>query len=115
VGDLETELTMRFQQLAGPVMAKGVEDTAFYNFNRLVSLNEVGGDPGAFGVGVEEFHRACAETQTRWPRTMLATSTHDTKRSEDVRARLDLLSEIPERWGRRRASLVRAQRAPSPR
>jgi len=98
VGDLETELTMRFQQLAGPVMAKGVEDTAFYNFNRLVSLNEVGGDPGAFGVGVEEFHRACAETQTRWPRTMLATSTHDTKRSEDVRARLDLLSEIPERW-----------------
>jgi (1->4)-alpha-D-glucan 1-alpha-D-glucosylmutase len=98
VGDLETELTMRFQQLAGPVMAKGVEDTAFYNFNRLVSLNEVGGDPGGFGVGVDEFHRACAETQARWPRTMLATSTHDTKRSEDVRARLDLLSEIPERW-----------------
>jgi (1->4)-alpha-D-glucan 1-alpha-D-glucosylmutase len=98
VGDLETELTMRFQQLAGPVMAKGVEDTAFYNFNRLVSLNEVGGDPGSFGVSVEEFHRACAETQARWPRTMLTTSTHDTKRSEDVRARLDLLSEIPERW-----------------
>jgi len=98
VGDLETELAMRFQQLAGPVMAKGVEDTAFYNFNRLVSLNEVGGDPGSFGVGVDEFHRACAETLGRWPRTMLATSTHDTKRSEDVRARLDLLSEIPERW-----------------
>jgi (1->4)-alpha-D-glucan 1-alpha-D-glucosylmutase len=98
VGDLETELTMRFQQLAGPVMAKGVEDTAFYNFNRLVSLNEVGGDPGSFGRGVDEFHRAGAETQERWPRTMLATSTHDTKRSEDVRARLHLISEIPERW-----------------
>ena len=79
-------------------MAKGVEDTAFYCFNRLVSLNEVGGDPGRFGVSVEEFHRACAETQARWPQTMLATSTHDTKRSEDVRARLALLSEIPERW-----------------
>jgi len=99
VGDLETELTMRFQQLSGPVMAKGVEDTAFYSFNRLMSLNEVGGDPATFGVGVEEFHRACADTQELWPRTMLATSTHDTKRSEDVRARIDLLSEIPERWG----------------
>ena len=99
VGDLETELTMRFQQLSGPVMAKGVEDTAFYAFNRLVSRNEVGGDPSRFGVGVEEFHQACEETQELWPRTMLATSTHDTKRSEDVRARLDLLSEMPERWG----------------
>jgi (1->4)-alpha-D-glucan 1-alpha-D-glucosylmutase len=99
VGDLETELTMRFQQLSGPVMAKGVEDTAFYGFNRLMSLNEVGGDPSTFGVSVEEFHRACADTQELWPRTMLATSTHDTKRSEDVRARIDLLSEIPERWG----------------
>ena len=98
VGDLETELTMRFQQLSPPVMAKGVEDTAFYNFNRLVSLNEVGGDPSSFGVSVEEFHRTCADTQELWPRTMLATSTHDTKRSEDVRARLNLLSEIPERW-----------------
>jgi (1->4)-alpha-D-glucan 1-alpha-D-glucosylmutase len=99
VGDLETELTMRFQQLSGPVMAKGVEDTAFYSFNRLMSLNEVGGDPSTFGVGVEEFHRACTDTQELWPCTMLATSTHDTKRSEDVRARIDLLSEIPERWG----------------
>ena len=99
LGDLETELTMRFQQLSGPVMAKGVEDTAFYSFNRLVSLNEVGGDPSRFGVGVEEFHQACDEAQELWPRTMLATSTHDTKRSEDVRARLALLSEMPERWG----------------
>jgi (1->4)-alpha-D-glucan 1-alpha-D-glucosylmutase len=79
-------------------MAKGVEDTSFYGFNRLVALNEVGGDPGRFGVSVEEFHRESAETQAQWPRTMLATSTHDTKRGEDVRARLALISEIPERW-----------------
>jgi (1->4)-alpha-D-glucan 1-alpha-D-glucosylmutase len=95
----EEELVLRFQQLTGPAMAKGVEDTAFYNFHRLVALNEVGGDPGRFGVPLDEFHRACAATQERWPRTMTATSTHDTKRSEDVRARLCLLSEIPERWG----------------
>jgi (1->4)-alpha-D-glucan 1-alpha-D-glucosylmutase len=90
---------MRLQQLTGPVMAKGVEDTAFYCFHRLVSLNEVGGDPGQFGMPVDAFHQACAETQTRWPQTLLATSTHDTKRSEDVRARIHLLSEIPEAWG----------------
>jgi (1->4)-alpha-D-glucan 1-alpha-D-glucosylmutase len=80
-------------------MAKGVEDTAFYTFNRLVALNEVGGDPSRFGGSVEEFHQAGDDTRELWPRTMLATSTHDTKRSEDVRARLSLLSEIPERWG----------------
>jgi (1->4)-alpha-D-glucan 1-alpha-D-glucosylmutase len=97
-GDLETELVMRFQQLTGPVMAKGVEDTAFYCFNRLVSLNEVGGDPGRFGLSPDDFHKACAETQAEWPRSMLASSTHDTKRSEDVRARLSLLSEIPDPW-----------------
>jgi (1->4)-alpha-D-glucan 1-alpha-D-glucosylmutase len=97
-GQLETEWVMRLQQLTGPVMAKGLEDTAFYCFNRLVSLNEVGGDPGHFGLSPDEFHRACAETQARWPRTMLASSTHDTKRSEDVRARINLLSEIPQRW-----------------
>jgi (1->4)-alpha-D-glucan 1-alpha-D-glucosylmutase len=97
-GDLETELVMRFQQLTGPVMAKGVEDTAFYCFNRFVALNEVGGDPGRFGFSPDEFHKACAETQAEWPRSMLASSTHDTKRSEDVRARLYLLSEIPDRW-----------------
>ena len=79
-------------------MAKGVEDTAFYTFTRLVSLNEVGGDPGAFGTSVEEFHAACIEAQEQWPTAMLATSTHDTKRSEDVRARISLLSEIPDRW-----------------
>jgi (1->4)-alpha-D-glucan 1-alpha-D-glucosylmutase len=97
-GGPEAELVMRFQQLTGPVMAKGVEDTAFYNFHRLVSLNEVGGDPGRFGVSLEDFHRENAAVQERWPRTMTAVSTHDTKRSDDVRLRIHLLSEIPERW-----------------
>jgi (1->4)-alpha-D-glucan 1-alpha-D-glucosylmutase len=97
-GLAETELVMRFQQLTGPAMAKGVEDTAFYCYNRLVALNEVGGDPGQFGVTVAAFHQACIETQQQWPGAMLATSTHDTKRSEDVRARLSLLSEMPQQW-----------------
>lgn len=97
-GDLESELVMRFQQLTGPAMAKGAEDTAFYCFNRLVSLNEVGGDPSHFGTSVDAFHAACTATQLHWPQTMLTTSTHDTKRSEDVRARISLLSEIPGRW-----------------
>lgn len=97
-GELENELVMRFQQFTGPVMAKGVEDTLFYVDNRFISLNEVGGNPGEFGTPVERFHQFCADLQERWPRTMLATSTHDTKRSEDVRARLDVLSEIPAEW-----------------
>ena len=97
-GPLEGELAMRFQQLTGSVMAKGVEDTAFYRFNRLVSLNEVGADPDRYPVSPSAFHRACADAQTRYPQTLLATSTHDTKRSEDVRMRLALLSEIPQRW-----------------
>ena len=92
------ELAMRFQQLTGPVMAKGVEDTAFYRYNRLVSLNEVGGDPGRFGVDSVEFHRSNAEASASWPERMLATSTHDTKRSEDVRVRIGLLSEVPSAW-----------------
>jgi (1->4)-alpha-D-glucan 1-alpha-D-glucosylmutase len=99
-GELETELALRFQQFSGPVMAKAVEDTAFYCFNRLICLNEVGGDPGRFGVSVDEFYRACVKRQQRWPRAMVATSTHDTKRSEDLRARLALLSEIPDEWSR---------------
>jgi len=98
-GQLETEFALRFQQFTGPVMAKAVEDTAFYCFNRFVCLNEVGGDPAQFGTSVEQFYHACAYRQLRWPLTMLATSTHDTKRSEDVRARLALLSEINEDWG----------------
>ena len=95
---LARELAMRFQQLTGPAMAKGVEDTTFYRYNRLVSLNEVGGDPARFGIQPTDFHQACLETQPRHPRSMNGSSTHDTKRSEDVRARLALLSEIPERW-----------------
>jgi (1->4)-alpha-D-glucan 1-alpha-D-glucosylmutase len=98
-GEVESELVMRLQQLTGPAMAKGVEDTSFYNYHRLTSLNEVGGSPGCFGISVEDFHRDNGEAQARWPAAMLATSTHDTKRSEDVRARLSLFSEIPERWG----------------
>jgi (1->4)-alpha-D-glucan 1-alpha-D-glucosylmutase len=97
-GDREAELATRFQQLTGPAMAKGVEDTAFYRFHRLIALNEVGGDPTCFGVSVEHFHDACAEALAHHPQSLLATSTHDTKRSEDVRARLLLLSEMPDRW-----------------
>ena len=97
-GDCENEFAARFQQLTGPAMAKGVEDTAFYCFNRFVSLNEVGGDPGQFGAGPESFHELCATQQRTWPDTMLASSTHDTKRGEDLRARLSVLSEIPAEW-----------------
>jgi (1->4)-alpha-D-glucan 1-alpha-D-glucosylmutase len=89
---------MKVQQLTGPVMAKGVEDTTFYVFNRLVSLNEVGGDPDRFGAAPAEVHRWIAERAARWPHAMNATSTHDTKRSEDVRARIDVLAEIPDLW-----------------
>jgi (1->4)-alpha-D-glucan 1-alpha-D-glucosylmutase len=97
-GDKETELVLRFQQTTSPAMAKGAEDTAFYCYNRLVSLNEVGGNPGQFGISVAEFHEACQAAQWKSPRGLLATSTHDSKRSEDVRARISLLSEIPEAW-----------------
>ena len=91
---------MRFQQITGPVMAKGLEDTAFYIYNRLISLNEVGGQPEKFGLPVEEFHNQNIERLANWPLSLLATSTHDTKRSEDIRARLNILSEIPAEWKR---------------
>jgi (1->4)-alpha-D-glucan 1-alpha-D-glucosylmutase len=89
---------MKFQQATSAVMAKGVEDTAFYRYNRLVSLNEVGGAPVRFGVNVEEFHRANQERLDSWPHSMLSSSTHDSKRSEDVRARINVLSEMPAAW-----------------
>ena len=89
---------MRFQQFTGPLMAKGVEDTAMYIFSRLLSLNEVGGDPGVFGVSPHEFHRFNEVRAKEWPDSMNATSTHDTKRGEDARARIDVLSEIPAEW-----------------
>ena len=89
---------MKFQQVTSAVMAKGVEDTAFYRYNRLVALNEVGGAPAKFGVSVDDFHRANQERLESWPRSMLSSSTHDSKRSEDVRARINVLSEIPAAW-----------------
>jgi (1->4)-alpha-D-glucan 1-alpha-D-glucosylmutase len=89
----------KFQQLSGPVMAKGAEDTAFYRYTRLLSLNEVGGDPGRFGSSAASFHHQNAERCQSMPRTLLATATHDTKRGEQVRLRLDLLSEMPREWG----------------
>jgi (1->4)-alpha-D-glucan 1-alpha-D-glucosylmutase len=89
---------MKFQQVTSPVMAKGLEDTAFYIYNRLVSLNEVGGEPDQFGITVSAFHKLNAERAERWPHAMNSTSTHDTKRSEDVRARINVLSEIPDQW-----------------
>src|SRR3546814_17916767 len=79
-------------------MAKGVEDTAFYRYGRLLSLNEVGGDPGTFGRGVDAYHEHCRHLAESWPASMLTSSTHDTQRSADVRARLPLLSELPSAW-----------------
>jgi len=97
------ELIVRFGQTTGPVLAKGVEDTAFYRWSRLVSLNEVGGSPDVFGVGPEEFHASAGRLAHRWPATMTALSTHDTKRQEDVRARLTVLAEWAEEWGHQAA------------
>ncbi|WFE93284.1 malto-oligosyltrehalose synthase [Micromonospora sp. WMMD987] len=94
----EHELAARFPQLTGAVMAKGVEDTAYYRWSRFVALNEVGGSPAHFGVPPAEFHRFAAARQVRWPTSMTTLSTHDTKRGEDVRARLAVLAELPDRW-----------------
>ncbi|MCA1613855.1 MAG: hypothetical protein LC800_06845, partial [Acidobacteria bacterium] len=94
------DFVLRFQQLTSPVTAKGLEDTTFYRYYPLASLNEVGGEPDHFGVPVEEFHRFNLARRESWPHSMSATSTHDSKRGEDVRARLNVLSEIPEEWGR---------------
>ncbi|UTI62975.1 malto-oligosyltrehalose synthase [Paraconexibacter antarcticus] len=92
------EWVVRFQQTTSPVMAKGVEDTAFYRYHRLLALNEVGGDPGRFGLSVDAFHARAAERGRRFPENLLATSTHDTKRSGDVRARLGALAGLGEEW-----------------
>src|SRR5581483_2726683 len=97
-GGPEAELALRFQQLSSAVAAKGVEDTAFYRFLRLSSLNEVGGDPSRCGTSVADFHEYASIAQVERPYALLATSTHDTKRSEDVRARLAVLSEVPAAW-----------------
>jgi len=95
-----THFVLKFQQTTGPIMAKGLEDTVFYIYNRLVALNEVGGEPQQFGLSVEAFHESNIDRQRNWPTALLATSTHDTKRSEDVRARIVAISEIPEPWRR---------------
>ncbi len=112
----------KFQQYTGPVMAKGFEDTALYRYHRLVSLNDVGSDPRIFSVSVATFHEANRQRAERWPHNLLATSTHDSKRSEDVRARIDVLSEMPGQWrlglrrwtrfNRSRKTLVEDQPAP---
>ena len=94
----QLRFVMKFQQTTSPVAAKGIEDTAFYVYNRLLSLNEVGSDPQRFGMPLTTFHQHMRERQAYWPHAMSATSTHDTKRSEDVRARLNVLSEIPQGW-----------------
>ena len=91
---------LKFQQFTGPIMAKGLEDTAFYIYNRLVALNEVGGEPQQFGLSVDAFHGRNLDRHRSWPATLLGTSTHDTKRSEDVRARIVAISEVPELWRR---------------
>ncbi len=108
--DPADELAIRFQQVSGAVMAKGMEDTALYRWTRFVALNEVGGDPASFGVPVAEFHATARARQVDRPETMTTLSTHDTKRSEDVRARLAVLCEMPEEW----AAAVRRWMAAAP-
>jgi (1->4)-alpha-D-glucan 1-alpha-D-glucosylmutase len=93
-----SHFVMKFQQLTGPLMAKGVEDTALYSYNRLLALNEVGGNPGQFGLSIDDFHRFNQHKADRWPHSMNATATHDTKRGEDTRSRLTVLSELPADW-----------------
>ena len=95
---LALKFAVRFQQTTGPLMAKAVEDTAFYCYSRLLALNEVGGEPGVFGAPLAEFHRAMIERYEQQPSGLSATATHDTKRGDDARARLYALSEMPEAW-----------------
>src|ERR1051325_3086042 len=101
---------MQFQQVTGPVMAKAFEDTAFYRYFRLLALNEVGGDPRRFGMSCAAFHHVTGERARLWPRAMLTTATHDTKRGEDARLRIALLSAMPREWGRRAVHWLRLNR-----
>ena len=110
-GDEALRLAMHFQQVTGPVMAKADEDTAFYRYVRLLALNEVGGDPSRFGMSVAAFHHITQERARSWPRAMVTTATHDTKRGEDGRVRLALLSEMPREWGRRLTQWFRLNRS----
>ncbi len=111
--DHEDELARRMQQLSGATMAKGIEDTAYYRYARFVALNEVGGNPDQFGIGLEEFHELQQSRQEHQPESMTGLSTHDTKRSEDVRARLAVLAEIPDRWADFAEQFLAATRIPS--
>ena len=106
-----TDFVMHFQQLTGPLMAKGSEDTALYVYNRLLSLNEVGGAPDRFGASVEEFHDFNLRRLAHWPHAMNATATHDTKRGEDARARINVLSELPAEWEKNLRTWSRTNRA----
>jgi (1->4)-alpha-D-glucan 1-alpha-D-glucosylmutase len=110
VQDVCLHFTMKFQQVTAPVTAKALEDTSFYRYNRFVSLNEVGGEPTIFGTSLEKFHQANLERLQKFPHSLLGTSTHDTKRSEDVRARLNVLSEMPTTWQKRVRSWQRLNR-----
>jgi (1->4)-alpha-D-glucan 1-alpha-D-glucosylmutase len=109
--DETLRVAMHFQQVTGPVMAKAAEDTAFYRFFRLLALNEVGGDPRRFGISVAAFHHVTQERARSWPHAMVTTATHDTKRGEDGRVRLALLSEMPREWGRRVTQWFRLNRS----
>ena len=112
--DHRDELARRMQQLTGATMAKGAEDTAYYRYARFVALNEVGGNPDQFGIPVEEFHRLQADRQDHQPESMTGLSTHDTKRGEDVRARLAVLSEVPDDWGRFAEHFLESTSIPNP-
>jgi (1->4)-alpha-D-glucan 1-alpha-D-glucosylmutase len=114
LGDANHPAAQRFQQTTGAVMAKGVEDCAFYRTSRLTSLTEVGGDPSEFSLSVEEFHAAMVERQRDWPHAMTTTSTHDTKRGEDVRARITVLAELPEVWAEALDRLLALAPLPDP-
>jgi len=111
---LEWSFVARFQQLSAATMAKGLEDTVFYRFTRLLALNEVGGDPSKFGANVQEFHALCGHLQARWPLTLLGTTTHDTKRSEDARLRIAAISELPQEWSAAVQEWSRTARALAP-
>jgi (1->4)-alpha-D-glucan 1-alpha-D-glucosylmutase len=114
LSDPADEVAIRFQQLTGAVMAKGVEDTAFYRYNRFIVLNEVGGDPGAFGLDPEAFHAAQRSRMARVPGGMTTLSTHDTKRGEDLRARLMVLAEVPKEWEATVRQLLELAPVPNP-
>jgi len=114
LGDPAAEAALRFQQTSGMVMAKGVEDTAFYRYSRLTSLNEVGADPSVFSVSAEQWHERMTTRQDTWPDAMTTLSTHDTKRGEDVRARITVLAELPDVWEEALSQLLELVPAPDP-